>query len=119
MRKPNCLVFPDRQDWIVFAPLSGLLMRTNAAMAERFRTFVDTGERPGESAPPTAVPETEDFAPSYVTISCTNQCSNGCVYCYGAPAHRKTPHQGDKHCGAPERRSNRHTHSSTGLCKRS
>jgi len=88
MRKPNCLVFPDRQDWIVFAPLSGLLMRTNAAMAERFRTFVDTGERPGESAPPTAVPETEDFAPSYVTISCTNQCSNGCVYCYGAPAHR-------------------------------
>src|ERR1035437_6098718 len=100
MRKPNCLVFPDRQDWIVFAPLSGLVMRTNATVAERFRTFVDTGERPGESAPLRIVPESQEFAPSHVTISCTNQCSNGCVYCYGAPAHRNASRLDVEFCRA-------------------
>jgi sulfatase maturation enzyme AslB (radical SAM superfamily) len=92
MRRPNCLVFPDGQDWIVFAPLSRLLMRTNATVADRFRNFVDTGERPGKSAPLPTVSETHEFAPNYVTISCTNRCANRCVYCYGTPAHRNASH---------------------------
>ena len=100
MGKPNCLIFQDGQEWIVFAPLSRLLLRTNAAMAERFRSFVDTGERPGESALPVTTSETGDFAPNYITIACTNQCANSCVYCYGAPAHRGSSHLNLDFCRA-------------------
>jgi sulfatase maturation enzyme AslB (radical SAM superfamily) len=103
MRKPNCLVFPDEQDWIVFAPLSRLLMRTNATVAERFQTFVDEGEFPGEPSSPVIPPEDETFAPTHVTIACTNQCAQKCVYCYGTPAHRNQSRLDPDFCRAAMR----------------
>jgi sulfatase maturation enzyme AslB (radical SAM superfamily) len=82
---PRCLVFPDGDDWIVFGPRSLLALRVNAEAAARFRDLPD----PGPAGPkPRSLPDPEDFVPSCVTITCTNQCGQRCAYCYGTPAHR-------------------------------
>ena len=90
MRKPNCLIFQDGGEWIVFAPLSRLVMRVNRTAADGFREFVDTGMISGGAARgvPSTVPR--EFAPRHVTIACTNACAQRCVYCYGTPAHHNT-----------------------------
>jgi sulfatase maturation enzyme AslB (radical SAM superfamily) len=82
---PRCLVFPDGDDWVVFGPRSLLALRVNAEAAVRFRDLPDPGPTGLETGPR---PDPEDFVPSCVTISCTNQCGQRCVYCYGTPAHR-------------------------------
>jgi len=79
--RPTTLVFPDGDDWIVFAPVSRLALRTNAAAADRFRSLVETV--PGAETDAGAA----RFAPTQVTISPTNACAQRCVYCYGTPAH--------------------------------
>lgn len=88
MAKPNCLVFPDNGDWIVFAPVSRLALRVNARAAEQFRIFVDRG-RPGDAgARGSSSVQTKDFRPTCVAIYTSNQCSQQCVYCYGFPSRR-------------------------------
>lgn len=82
---PRCLVFPDGDDWIVFGPRSLLALRVNEEAAARFRDLPDAG--PAERRPPPSSGP-DDFIPSCVTVSCTNQCGQRCVYCYGTPAHR-------------------------------
>lgn len=83
----KCFVFPDRDDWIVFAPVSRLVMRTNAQAASQFRDFMDSGSNLewGESTGTVAAATT--FPPRDVTVVCTNLCAQECVYCYGTPAH--------------------------------
>ena len=95
MSAPKCFVFPDEDDWIVFAPVSGLLMRTNAEAAERFRDLQDTGSvvqtAHGASAKGRTFiiqDDSDTFSPTRVTISCTNTCAQRCVYCCGTPAHQ-------------------------------
>ena len=88
MHKPNCLVFPDREEWIVFAPISQLAMRANSRVAERFRTFVDCG-RPGDcNAAADCTNPVSELKPTRVAIYANNQCSQHCVYCYGFPSRR-------------------------------
>ncbi len=82
---PRCLVFPDGDDWVVFGPRSLLALRVNAEAAARFRDLPDLGPTGLETGPR---PDPENFVPSCVTISCTNQCGQRCIYCYGTPAHR-------------------------------
>jgi sulfatase maturation enzyme AslB (radical SAM superfamily) len=79
------MVFPDGDDWVVFGPRSLLSLRVNAEAAARFRDLPDLGPTGLETGPR---PDPEDFVPSCVTISCTNQCGQRCAYCYGTPAHR-------------------------------
>jgi len=81
---PRCLVFPDGDDWIAFGPRSLLALRVNAEAAARFRDLPDAGPLQTRTAP---VSDPADFIPSCVTVSCTNQCGQRCVYCYGTPAH--------------------------------
>lgn len=81
-------IFPDQTDWIVYAPVSRLVFRTNKQGAERFTNKTDsgsmgqndTGKQPADHGP-------AYFAPTNVTIACTNMCAQRCVYCYGIPAH--------------------------------
>lgn len=88
MDSPNCLVFPDRDDWIVFAPVSQLAMRANARVAEQFRTFVDRG-RPGDcKVGGNGSGQTGEFRPTCVAIYANNQCLQKCIYCYGFPSRR-------------------------------
>ncbi|HUJ10664.1 MAG TPA: radical SAM protein [Verrucomicrobiae bacterium] len=85
---PKCLVFPDGDDWIVYAPVSHLVLRSNEAGAQRFRGFVDVGSNLGEpSAPPEPSRDELGFPPTNVTIMTSNMCGQRCVYCYGTPAH--------------------------------
>lgn len=79
MRAPECLVFPDGAEWIVFAPASRLVLRTDARAAARFRNLPD-------GSPPAELPE-RTFAPTQISITVTNACAQCCVYCYGSPAH--------------------------------
>lgn len=88
MGKPNCLVFPDNGDWIVFAPVSRLALRVNVQAAEQFRTFVDRGRPADGEASGNGSVQTREFRPTYVAIYTNNQCSQQCVYCYGLPSRR-------------------------------
>jgi len=82
---PRCLVFPDGGEWIVFSPRSLLALRVNAAAAARFARLADAG--PARDTAPHG-DDADPAVPSCVTIACTNQCGQRCVYCYGTPAHR-------------------------------
>jgi sulfatase maturation enzyme AslB (radical SAM superfamily) len=77
-----CHIFPDGNEWIVFAPASRIVMRTNEAAARRFRHMVD---RPRESDGPGR--PVEAFTPTQVTLALGSRCSQCCAYCYGMPAH--------------------------------
>lgn len=83
MPVPRPLVFADGDEWIVFAPVARLALRTNAAAAARFRGLAEEApiDLRADDDPPV-------FAPTRVTISPTNACGQRCVYCYGTPAHR-------------------------------
>lgn len=88
MNGARCLVFRDEGDWIVFAPVSHLVLRTNEEAARKFEAMLDVGSNLSDKRTPSAVQETEAFPPANVTVVCTNMCGQKCVYCYGTPAHR-------------------------------
>lgn len=83
----KCFVFPDRDEWIVFAPNSRLIMRANENTADRFRDFLDTGSNLQHRESATVATKPSLFPPADVTVVCTNQCAQQCIYCYGTPAH--------------------------------
>ncbi len=79
-----CHIFRDGEEWIVFAPASRVVMRTNAAGAARFSRTLDRIE--------TGDPVTEpgEFAPTRITLALSSRCAQRCIYCYGMPAHENT-----------------------------
>jgi len=79
-------VFQDRDDWIVFAPVSGYIFRTDQTTAERFGHFIDEG-RPEHARQEQPEPEDSRFAPTDVTAYISNGCPQACHYCYGKPLH--------------------------------
>ena len=81
------LVFPDGGEWIVFAPVSHLVMRVNSAAAQQFEGMIDRGANLGHGKDVDAPENADDFPPSHMTVVCTNMCGQKCVYCYGTPAH--------------------------------
>jgi sulfatase maturation enzyme AslB (radical SAM superfamily) len=87
MTARKCFVFSDRDDWIVFAPVSRLVMRTNDHAASKFRDFIDSGSNLELGVPAVASGAEATFSPRDVTVVCTNLCAQKCVYCYGTPAH--------------------------------
>lgn len=88
-----CLVFADDGDWIVFAPLSRLVLRTNRSGAERFHEFLDHGPEGDEAAV-----EDTSFAPTRLSIALSNLCEQRCVYCYGMPTHSNTSRLDPRAC---------------------
>ncbi len=76
----NCHVFQDGEDWLVFAPASGLLLRTNRSKAAEFERCASQTEGPSASL----MSREKDFGWSDVDtilISCGNRCRLRCRYC--------------------------------------
>ena len=76
----NCHVFQDQEDWLVFAPASQLLLRTNRSKAAEFECYAGRTENPIAKV---AFSERE-FGWSDVDtilIACGNRCRLQCRYC--------------------------------------
>ncbi len=78
--QPECMVFPDNNDWLAYAPSSNLLFRANKTAAAQFEGLRDQmvefdtqGEGP--------------FLPYRVSAALSFACPNRCVYCFANPSH--------------------------------
>ena len=76
----NCHVFQDGEDWLVFAPASRLVLRTNRSKAAEFERCIDQTESPGVGM----LSAEREFTWSDVDrilIACGNRCRLRCRYC--------------------------------------
>ena len=82
MPRDNYLIFPDGEDWLIFSPSDGMLIRGNEACAHQYWS-----KNKAACVEDEVLESSGPFEPVRMTVSAGHVCRNRCVYCYGRPSH--------------------------------
>lgn len=116
LAEANVFVLPDGADYIVFAPIRGLLFRANEdaicqlqeccrmgsidVLGEGLRDALQGGDWLLEEDQLQPQDTTRDYEPAHVTLFLTNRCNLRCSYCYAEAGDRPGLHMDTELCKA-------------------